>query len=73
VDALTHALTWIACLALALVVNRYVQRWLARDDDETEPQDDVTRTADGAPVVPSTVTDRPWLRPIWSRRGPRVS
>jgi hypothetical protein len=78
VDTLTHALTWVACLALALAVNHYLQRWIARDDDETEPHDGTDDAEpDAAPPVVAPVaappTDRPWPRSVWSRRGPRAS
>jgi hypothetical protein len=66
---LSHALTWIACLALGLVVNRYVQRWMARGDDAgtgvSQPHDDAAEPS-GATTAP--VVDRPWLRSIWGRR-----
>lgn len=47
---LTHALTWVACLTLALVVNHYVQRWLS--DDDAEPDD---AEPDAAPPVVAPV------------------
>jgi hypothetical protein len=78
VDTLTHALTWVACLALALVANHYLQRWIARDDDETEPYDGTDDAEpNAAPPVVAPIAppqgDRPWPRSIWSRRGPRAS
>lgn len=57
---LTHALIWVACLALALVVNHYLQRWIARDD-ETEPDD--AEEPDAAPPVVAPAASPPTDRP----------
>jgi hypothetical protein len=64
---LTHAAIWIVGVTLAIVVNRYVQRWLSEDMEE--PND---AALDATPPVVASVAppqgDRPWLRPIWARR-----